>query len=61
MSEEKVTPKIFDRKREDESKTEEPMIAYRKTWTDSDGVLHDEMSKPVPVKEWAAFEKENGL
>ncbi len=60
----KVTPAIFDKKAEakaEEKKKDVPMIAYRKIWTDSDGVLHDEMSEPIPVSEWAEYEKEHKL
>lgn len=69
-----IDPRILDKKNQPEfqraepveekqenRKKDVPMIAYRKQWTDEKGNRHDEMSEPIPVSEWAEYEKENEL
>ncbi len=44
-----------------EVKEDVPMIAHRERYVDKDGVQQDRWHGPMPVSEWAAYEKENGL
>lgn len=38
-----------------------PMIVHRAFYTDDQGNQKEKIHGPMPVKEWAAYEKENGL
>ncbi len=56
---EKVTPAILDKNRKEEK--EVPMIAYVQRYVDSEGVQREKVHGPMPVSEWAEYEKENKL
>lgn len=57
---EKVTPAVLDKNREVKEK-EVPMIAMRQTFVDSEGNVEEKWRGPMPVSEWAEYEKENKL
>ncbi len=50
-----------DRVEEKESKEEVPMIVHRTYFTDSDGVRQEKVHGPMPVSEWAEYERKHGL
>lgn len=58
--EEKATPAILDKKR-GKNTEDVPMIVYRRNGVDSEGNAVVIEHGPMPVSEWAAFEKENNL
>lgn len=48
----------------EETETEKedvPMIVHRQTYIDNEGVFREKLHGPMPVSEWAAYEKKNNL
>lgn len=75
MSTPKITPAILDKKTEDNAtdgenreqndtvnrEDDRPMIVYRQTFVDANGVQQTKEHGPMPVEDWAAYEKEHKL
>lgn len=65
------TPRDLDPKFKDESETSQiepkdsekdvPMIVHRQFFTNPDGTPGEKTHGPMPVSEWAAYEKEHNL
>ncbi len=53
--------KMAEGKPEEKKTKEVPMIVHRTPYVDSAGNHHIKEHGPMPVSEWAEYEKENGL